>query len=326
MKPHYAISIPKPCHENWSEMTPKEKGRFCQSCSKTVVDFTKMDTKEIQNYIHKNRNQRICGHIKQSQLETINLKIPETVFKQNLSFHRVFLLALLLTMGITLFNCEDNKGKAKKIESIEIVKTHQKSIDTIINNKSSKKTQSDSTIEKKVKSSKTKVTKQQIIDGLMIVETGGIEVTPAEINDIDPIDIDSLEIEAPPHCPSPELDVIVGMIIERPPEFKNTNKDLSLYKKKKLLSDSIGKIINRNFNKEIAEHLNLKGKQRIFTQFKINEKGYVEDIKVRSSTHPDLEEEAIRVIKLLPQFKPAKQRDKNIASVYTLPIVFVIED
>jgi hypothetical protein len=36
------INIPKPCHENWHSMTPKEQGRFCGSCDKIVVDFSKM--------------------------------------------------------------------------------------------------------------------------------------------------------------------------------------------------------------------------------------------------------------------------------------------
>lgn len=116
MKPNYSISIPKPCHEDWSKMTPNEKGRFCQSCSKTVVDFTKMNVNEIQDYIQLNKDNRICGHIKQSQLNSINLKVPESIFNQHLNFHRLFLLALLLTMGMTLLSCEDEKGKTKKLK------------------------------------------------------------------------------------------------------------------------------------------------------------------------------------------------------------------
>jgi hypothetical protein len=32
-------------------MSPKEKGRFCGSCSKTVVDFTKKSPSEIKEYL-----------------------------------------------------------------------------------------------------------------------------------------------------------------------------------------------------------------------------------------------------------------------------------
>ena len=56
MKTNYSLAIPKPCHEDWSKMTPNAKGRFCKSCVKTVVDFTEMDVDEIQDYIHKNKD------------------------------------------------------------------------------------------------------------------------------------------------------------------------------------------------------------------------------------------------------------------------------
>ena len=42
MERNFKITIPQPCHENWDQMTPKDNGRFCLSCSKTVVDFTSM--------------------------------------------------------------------------------------------------------------------------------------------------------------------------------------------------------------------------------------------------------------------------------------------
>ena len=155
MKLNYSISIPKPCHEDWSKMSKNEKGRFCKSCCKTVVDFTHMNINEIQNYIHNNKNKRICGHIKQSQLNTINLKIPEVIFNKTWNFRRLFLLALLLTMGTTLFTCSNTDGKKQKINSIEVVETYKKSIDTILKNSNVKKVELDTSatsLKQKVKS------------------------------------------------------------------------------------------------------------------------------------------------------------------------------
>jgi len=47
------LNIPKPCHENWNAMSPKEQGRYCGSCQKTVVDFSVMSDKEIVDYFRK---------------------------------------------------------------------------------------------------------------------------------------------------------------------------------------------------------------------------------------------------------------------------------
>ena len=40
MKKPIAITIPKPCHEDWTSMTPTEQGKHCAVCSKEVIDFT----------------------------------------------------------------------------------------------------------------------------------------------------------------------------------------------------------------------------------------------------------------------------------------------
>ncbi|PXY39621.1 hypothetical protein DMB65_16470 [Flavobacterium cheongpyeongense] len=65
------IRIPKPCNENWNSMSPDKNGRFCNSCNKTVIDFTKMNNPEIQKYFAENSEQEsICGHFKFNQIET----------------------------------------------------------------------------------------------------------------------------------------------------------------------------------------------------------------------------------------------------------------
>ncbi len=62
----YEIKIPKPCHEDWSKMTATEKGRFCVSCKKEVVDFTKMTDQQLVNKIKTNDN--LCGRFRKKQL------------------------------------------------------------------------------------------------------------------------------------------------------------------------------------------------------------------------------------------------------------------
>lgn len=61
------ITIPQPCHENWNQMTPDEKGRFCEVCSKSVRDFTKLSDLEIIERVSENNN--ICGNFRVDQLD-----------------------------------------------------------------------------------------------------------------------------------------------------------------------------------------------------------------------------------------------------------------
>lgn len=61
------ISIPEPCHENWLEMSATEKGKFCSSCQKNVIDFTKSSDREI--LLAYNQNENLCGRFRTSQLD-----------------------------------------------------------------------------------------------------------------------------------------------------------------------------------------------------------------------------------------------------------------
>jgi hypothetical protein len=49
------MTIPQPCDENWGDMTPTEKGRFCASCCKQVIDFTNMSDSQLAAFFRKSR-------------------------------------------------------------------------------------------------------------------------------------------------------------------------------------------------------------------------------------------------------------------------------
>lgn len=119
MEKRHKIIIPEPCHENWDKMSPKDNGRFCLSCTKTVVDFTKMLPEEIQHYF--NSNQNICGKFKNTQLDEITIQIPSQVFYTQTHYHKMFLLALFAVMGSSLFSCQDKNGNKQKIDKVEVV-------------------------------------------------------------------------------------------------------------------------------------------------------------------------------------------------------------
>ncbi|MBL0057183.1 MAG: hypothetical protein IPP31_13585 [Chitinophagaceae bacterium] len=63
------LSIPEPCHENWQQMTPTEQGRFCNACSKEVIDFSTMTDQQVLNYFSRITNEKVCGRVLDSQME-----------------------------------------------------------------------------------------------------------------------------------------------------------------------------------------------------------------------------------------------------------------
>ncbi len=76
MKKHIQLSIPTPCHENWDKMNPVEKGRFCDSCQKKVIDFSNMSDREIAIFFKKPSTGSVCGRFMQDQLDR-SLEIPK---------------------------------------------------------------------------------------------------------------------------------------------------------------------------------------------------------------------------------------------------------
>ena len=100
-KKDFQINIPEPCHEDWNEMTPKEKGRFCASCSKIVVDFSRMEPEEIKNYLITKTKEKVCGHFRRSQVDHTGGPIPGArTFTEKVKY---FIYCLLLCFGISLF-------------------------------------------------------------------------------------------------------------------------------------------------------------------------------------------------------------------------------
>ncbi|NOY47355.1 MAG: energy transducer TonB [Chlorobi bacterium] len=123
------------------------------------------------------------------------------------------------------------------------------------------------------------------------------------------------------YIPEEVIDIIG---VEQVPIYPGCEGLSTNTKRRKCMSDKIGKLISRKFNSDIASGLGLHGKQRIDVQFKIDKTGYVTEIKARAP-HDKLEREAIKVIHKIPQMIPGKQRNINVAVIYRLPIVLQVQ-
>jgi len=118
------LQIADPCHENWYNMTANEQGRFCQSCQKTVVDFTSISDKEIVEYFS-NASTGLCGRFMNDQL---NRRIrPEPKKKMSFAYLWNLLVATVLTTAYgnaqsgrlvakTHYAIKNAKGASKEVE------------------------------------------------------------------------------------------------------------------------------------------------------------------------------------------------------------------
>ena len=68
MQQQILLHIPRPCHEDWNKMAPVDKGKFCGSCNKQVVDFSLMSDQQILNYFS-NATGKTCGRFADDQLQ-----------------------------------------------------------------------------------------------------------------------------------------------------------------------------------------------------------------------------------------------------------------
>ena len=92
-------------------------------------------------------------------------------------------------------------------------------------------------------------------------------------------------------------------------------------KMRECTDEAIKMFSSSSFNTELSNDLGLTGYQRITTSFIIDKSGKIVNIRVRAP-HPQLKDEAIRVINLLPKMKPGKVNGKAVSVSYLLPIIF----
>ena len=119
------INIPEPCSEDWSKMTPNEKGAFCQKCSLDVYDFTNKSADQIRQVLALNMPNPVCMRLEPQQLDQLNNDFSAWKVQNKQSYQRAWLFTLLVVFGMTLFSCEEDEEP--------VVKEYQKIGQTILN-------------------------------------------------------------------------------------------------------------------------------------------------------------------------------------------------
>ena len=99
--------------------------------------------------------------------------------------------------------------------------------------------------------------------------------------------------------------------VEQMPQFPGGEAELMKY------------ISNNIKYPTMAMENNIQG--RVVVQFVVTKSGKIGEVKVVRSKDPDLDKEAVRVVKSLPNFIPGKMNGQAVNVWYTLPITFKLQ-
>lgn len=284
MENKYKITIPEPCQEDWNKMSPSENGRFCSSCAKNVVDFTTMLPEEIQHYFATKKDNRICGKFRKSQLDAVIIQIPSRVLYSQTKYHKIFLLALFISMGTTLFSCADKEGNKQKIKTIEVVKDTLKKQTTL----SVLEPLKDSLNKRKVQQTQQK-NNQVRFKKPKPIKCGEVISNKKEE-----------KINNEPNIVYEDNTVYGGVGIDVYPEYKGGMSKFNSFVKESYAIPKKARKING----------------KIKASFIIEKDGTLNDINIIEDIGFGTGEELIRVLKLSSKWYPAEEQGKKIRFKY----------
>ncbi|MDE6315808.1 MAG: energy transducer TonB, partial [Muribaculaceae bacterium] len=104
----------------------------------------------------------------------------------------------------------------------------------------------------------------------------------------------------------------VFTVVEQMPEFPGGTSALYEYLSK-----------NIRYPEQAAQN-DIQG--RVTVQFVVEKDGSIGEVKVVRSKDPDLDKEAVRVVKSLPKFVPGKMNGQSVRVWFTLPITFKLNN
>ena len=110
---------------------------------------------------------------------------------------------------------------------------------------------------------------------------------------------------------SDDVDDAVFVVVEKSPEFPGGN-------------DSLYAFIGRNIKyPEMAKKNKIEG--RVFVTFVVEKDGQVSSAKILRDIGGGCGEEAIRMVNIMPKWKPGTQRGNPVRVQFNLPIMFQLQ-
>ena len=100
----------------------------------------------------------------------------------------------------------------------------------------------------------------------------------------------------------------VFMVVENMPEYPGGNEAMFAFFAKNM--------------KYPADAQKNKVQGRVFVTFIVDKDGAITDVQVVKPAYPSLDAEAVRLVKMMPKWKPGTQRGVPVRVKFTLPVVF----
>ena len=121
-----------------------------------------------------------------------------------------------------------------------------------------------------------------------------------------------------------EEEAFLFTVVEDPPIFYNCNRSASREEKQACFQQGVmNHVINNHKYPAISKEMGIQ--EKIYVGFVIDKTGIITDVKVLRGEDKYLKEEAIRLIKSIPELIPAKQRGQAVSCSFTVPITFTLQ-
>jgi protein TonB len=146
--------------------------------------------------------------------------------------------------------------------------------------------------------------KPEEVSGLMTVDQAVVEVKNEDVLEV--VEIVREEVTA-----EVETEQEPFTVVEEMPMFPGGDEALLKY------------VLENTIYPKLAMENNIQG--RVIVRFCVTPKGGVDQISIFKGVDPELDAEAIRVVKTLPLFKPGKQGGKPVPVWFILPINYQLK-
>ncbi len=139
-----------------------------------------------------------------------------------------------------------------------------------------------------------------------------LEIQTTETDMMEEVEVIEMEAE--------ESDEVLSFaVVESVPIFPGCEDAKDNAERKLCFQQKILQFVGREFKfPEMARQMGIQGK--VYVNFVIEKNGKITNVEVIRGPDQLLNDEAVRVVKMLPQLTPAKQRGKPVRMSFTLPI------